>query len=232
VPRRGSRRGPNWKKLGIYAVVAVALAAAWRYTPLQDFFTAANIREWAGIVRKTPWAPFVLVLAYTPASVTFFPRPVLTLVAILAFGLVPGMSYAVAGTQLAALATYYAGRFVSKERIKRLAGDGFEPASKVLRKHGIFAMFALNQVPVPPFAVQGLIAGAARVNVWHYAIGSLLGQAPGVIAWIFFGREMRATLEGTKDISWWQVALVVAVLAVFTFLVRRWFARETAPAAA
>jgi uncharacterized membrane protein YdjX (TVP38/TMEM64 family) len=222
------RRGPDWKKIGIFATVAAALAATWQFTPVKEFLSAGNIREWAGTVRQTPWAPWILVLAYTPASVVLFPRAILTLVAILAFGIAWGMTYSVVGTQLSALAVYYAGRFVSKQRIRRMAGDGFEPASRVLRKHGIFAMFVLNQVPVPPFAVQGLIAGAARINVWHYALGSLLGQAPGVIAWIFFGREVRATLEGTKDISWWQVALIVAVLFVFTYFVRRWFARETA----
>jgi uncharacterized membrane protein YdjX (TVP38/TMEM64 family) len=222
------RRGPDWKKLGIYAAVLVALAAAWRYTPLKDFLSAGNLRDWARAVRETPWAPYALVLSYTPASLVMFPRPILTLVAILAFGIAWGMTYSVAGTMIAALATYYAGRFVSKQRIKRLAGDGFEPASKMLRRHGVIAMFALNQVPVPPFFVQGLIAGAAKVNVWHYALGSLLGQAPGIVAWIFFGREVRATIEGTKDISWWQVALIVGAMLAFTFVVRRWFARETA----
>jgi phospholipase D1/2 len=226
------RRGPNWKKLGIYMAIAVALAAAWRFTPLKEVLTSGNLREWARLVRETAWAPFALVLAYTPAALLLFPRPVLTLVAILAFGIALGMACAVAGMMVAALATYYAGRFISRDRLKRLAGEGFEPASKVLRRHGVIAMFALNQVPVPPFAVQGMLAGAARVNVWHYALGSLLGMAPGVLAWTLFGREVRATLEGSQSISWWQVAMIVVVLAVFTVLVRRWFARETTDQAA
>ena len=207
------------------------MAAAWRFTPLKEYFTYGNIREWARVVRETSWAPYALVLAYTPAALLLFPRPLLTLVAILAFGIWWGMTFAVAGAMIAALAIYVAGRFVSKERVKRMAGDGFEAATKVLRRHGVIAMFVLNQVPVPPFAVQSLMAGVARVNVWHYAIGSLLGMAPGVLAWTLFGREARAAIEGTADISWWQVALIVAVLIGLTLYVRRWFARETAKTA-
>ena len=42
--------------------------------------------------------------------------------------------------------------------------DETGPAVKVLRNHGVLAIFALNQLPVPRFALQGFIAGAIRVN--------------------------------------------------------------------
>ena len=116
------RRGPDWKKLGIFVAAVVALAAAWRFTPLKDLITADNIRSWARVVRQTPWAPFLLVLAYTPAALLFFPRQLLTLLAILAFGLWWGLSYATGGIMFVALVLYVAGRFISKERVKRMAG--------------------------------------------------------------------------------------------------------------
>jgi uncharacterized membrane protein YdjX (TVP38/TMEM64 family) len=128
----------------------------------------------------------------------------------------------------AALATYYAGRVMPEQKMRRLAGAALDPAVKVLRKHAVLAMFVLNQVPVPPFAVQGVIAGGIRVNVWHYALGSLLGMAPALAVWTVFGGQLARALEDPSKISWWLIALAIVMLAVFTYFVRQWFAAQAA----
>jgi len=104
------RRRPDWRKLGLLILAAAALAAAWRYTPLKDLVAPENVSKWARAVREVWWAPIVLVLGYTPAAVLMIPRPVLTLFAVIAFGVWLGLAYAAAGIMAAALATYYAGR--------------------------------------------------------------------------------------------------------------------------
>jgi phospholipase D1/2 len=217
------RRRPPWYKIALFTLVLAGLAAAWRYTPLKEVITSENITAWARVVRELWWAPVALVVAYTPAAVLMVPRPVLTLFAVLAFGVWLGLAYATAGVMAAALATYYAGRVMPEKKVRRLAGEALAPAVKVLRKHGVLAIFALNQVPVPPFAVQGLIAGGIRVNVWHYALGSFLGLVPTLAAWTVFGDQIARALEEPSDISWWAIAAVIAVLAAFTYFVRRWF---------
>lgn len=222
--RRDGR--PDWRKLGLLVLAVAALAAAWRYTPLKEFLAPESITKWARAVREVWWAPFALVFAYTPAAVLMIPRPVLTLFAVIAFGLWLGLAYAAAGIMVAALATYYAGRVMPEQKMRRLAGAALDPAVKVLRKHGVLAMFVLNQVPVPPFAVQGVIAGGIRVNVWHYALGSLLGIAPALAAWSVFGDQVTRALEDPSKISWWLIALAIIVLAVLTYFVRQWFAKQ------
>lgn len=217
---------PAWHKIALFVLVAAALGAAWRYTPLSELVTADNVNGWARAVRATWWAPAALVLAYTPAAILMFPRPLLTLIAVIAFGLWQGVAYAVAGILLSAMITYYVGRFLPQDSVRRLAGKSFEPAIKVLRNHSVLAIFALNQVPLPPFAVQGMIAGAVRINAWHYALGSLLGLAPTVLAWTVFGHQLAGALRDSSGMNLWIVAGVVVVLAVLSFFVRRWFARQ------
>ena len=208
------------------AGVVLALALAWRYTPLNEFLSRENVREWARAARETPWAPVAVILAYTPAALFMFPRPFLTLLTIIAFGRWLGAGYSGAGIMLAAMATYYAGRMMRRETVVRLAGGKLDEAGKVLRSHGILAVFASNQLPVPPFAVQGLIAGAIRIPAWQYAAGSLLGMAPGLLAATVFAGELRAALEDPSSISWWVIALVVVVFAAFIWGVRKWFAKR------
>lgn len=226
--RRHRRLRPAWRKLGLLALAAAALAAAWRYTPFKEFLAPENITTWARAVREVWWAPVALVLAYTPAAVLMIPRPVLTLFAVIAFGIWLGLAYAAAGIMAAALATYYAGRVMPERKMRRLAGAALDPAVNVLRKHGVLAMFVLNQVPVPPFAVQGVIAGGIRVNVWHYALGSLLGLAPALVAWTVFADQVARALEDPSKISLWLIALVIVALAALTYFVRRWFATQGA----
>jgi phospholipase D1/2 len=206
--------------------VLVLLALAWRFTPLSELITRENALDWARAARDTRWAPVAVILAYTPAALFMLPRPFLTLLALVAFGRWLGLAYSAAGIMLAAMATYYAGRMMRRETVIRLAGGKLEEAGEVLREHGVVAVFASNMVPVPPFAVQGLIAGAIRIPAWQYALGSLLGMAPGLLAASVFANELRAALEDPSSISWWLIGAAVLVFAGFVWGVRRWFARR------
>ena len=226
--KRAGRRRPAWGKLALGAATLLVLALAWKFTPLAEFLTRENAVAWARAARENRWAPVAVILAYTPAAMLMFPRPFLTLLTIIAFGRWLGFAYSAAGIMLAAMATYYAGRMMQRKTVLRFAGEGFEDASKVLREHGIAAVFASNQIPVPPFFLQGIIAGAIRIPAWQYAVGSLLGMAPGLVAAFFFAGELRSWLEDPANINWWIVAAAAAAFIAFGWWVRRWFARRMA----
>jgi phospholipase D1/2 len=221
---RRARRGPAWGRLAAIVLVCAALAAAWRYTPLSEFVTAERTIAWARAVRGTPWAPVVVVLIYTPAAFVMFPRPLLTLLTVIAFGPWLGFAYGMAGILLSALATYYTGRIMRPKTVERLAGAKFDNVRKVLREHGLAAMTAIRIVPGPPFALEGIIAGAMRIRLWHYMAGTFIGMTPGVLATSVFGDQLTRALEDPSTINWWLVAAVLIAFAVLTWLVRRWFA--------
>jgi len=123
-----------------------------------------------------------LVAAYTPAAFVLLPRPLLTLVSVMTFGVLFGLAYSTTGVLIAALVTYYAGCTVPKKTLKRLAGDALEPAGKLLREHGVIAVFGSNMVPTPPFVVQNMIAGAVRIPLWKFMLGTFLALLPGMLA--------------------------------------------------
>src|SRR5687768_18594825 len=99
----------------------------------------------------------VLILAYIPAAFVLLPRPLITLVSVVTFGVLVGLVYSTAGVLLAALVTYYAGRLLPQKTLERLAGDAPEPAGKLLREHGALAVFGSNMLPAPPSVVQNMI---------------------------------------------------------------------------
>ena len=220
------RKGPAWGKLALILLAAAALAAVWRWTPLAEIVTAERIIGWTRTVRETWWAPIVLVLAYTPAAFVLLPRPLLTLVSVMTFGVLWGLVYATSGVLIAAVVTYYAGRLLPKKTLQRLAGDALEPAGKLLREHGVVAVFGANMVPTPPFVVQNMIAGAVRIPLWKFLLGTSLSLLPGMLAWTVFGDQINAALEDTSKISWWLVGAALLLLTAFTFLARRFLAKR------
>jgi uncharacterized membrane protein YdjX (TVP38/TMEM64 family) len=222
---------PAWRKLGLIALVLLALAAAWRFTPLAALLTPQRVMAFARAVGGTAWAPFALMAAYTPAAFVLFPRPLLTLLAMVAFGLVLGCLYAAVGVVAAALATYCVGRWLPDKTVRRLAGTRFERATGVLRRHGILAIFAGNMLPTPPFVVQGILAGAARIKLWHYIAGTLLSLVPGLIAAMIFGHQIIAALEDASRVSYPLLGATAVGLIVVTALAARWLSRQASHAA-
>ena len=219
------RRRPAWGKIALAALFMLALAAAWRFSPLADYLTHERIAGWAHAARRTPWAPLLLILAYTPAAFVLFPRPVLTVISIVAFGAWLGLAYAVAGILGAALATYCVGRYTPREKVRRIVGDALDDAAQIFRGHAVVGVFAANMVPVPPFGVQGIIAGCMRLNVWQYALGTLLSVLPTAILLAFFGHQVSAGLEGNASV--WLLGLPLLGMAIFVLLGRRWARRRT-----
>ena len=221
------RRRPAWGKILAIVLVIAALAAAWRYTPLHDYITGPRLVEWAKAIREHPASAILLVLAYVPTAFVMLPRPVLTLIGVIAFGPWIGFAYAMAGVMLSALVTYYIGRFVRPERVKRIAGDHFDRVRQLLAEHGFAAMFAIRVAPLAPFIVGSVLAGAARTNVFHYSAATVLGMAPGLLATSVFGSEISSALQGRSDISYIAIGVAIVALAAVTWFAARWLKRQT-----
>ena len=220
------RRSPAWGKLLAIVVVIAALAAAWRYTPLSEYITAERITGWARAIRGWAWAPLVVMFLYTPAAFVMFPRPVLTLLTVIAFGPWLGFAYGMAGIIGSALVTYYVGRLLPEKTMQRLAGDKLDDVIRALRRRGLMAMLAVRIIPVAPFAVEGFIAGAVPIKLWDYTLGTFLGMLPGVLATSVFGGQLTAALEDPSTINWWIVGGVILAMVALTWYVKRWFASQ------
>ena len=224
--RMAGKNRPAWGKIGALVALIALLAAAWRWTPLAEIATAENILAWTRAVRDTWWSPLVLLAAYTVGAFVLFPRPVLTLVAVMTFGVRWGLVYATLGILLAALVTYYTGRLMKRDTLRRIAGDGVDKASKPVKKHGVIAIFAANMLPTPPFAVQNMIAGAMRIKLWEFMTGTALALIPGILAWTVFGDQIMNALDDASNVNYWLIAAAVAFFILFIVGARYWIKKS------
>ena len=226
APSTTRKRRPAWGKIAAIALAIAALAAAWRWTPLGEYATAENIITWTRTVRDTWWAPFALVGAYVAGAFVLFPRPVLTLVSVMTFGVKFGLVYATAGILVAALVSYYAGRVLKRETVRRIAGDALDAAAKPVKAHGVLATFAANMVPTPPFVVQNMIAGAMRLKLWEFMLGTLLALIPGILAWTVFGDQIMHALDDAGNVNYWLIGGALLLLVGFIFAARWWLKKK------
>jgi phospholipase D1/2 len=220
------RDGPAWGRIALIALVVAAMTATWRYTPLRDHLTPERVFDWAQTFGRTWWAPIAVMAAYTPACLTMFPRPLITLFAVIAFGPWLGFVYSMSGILLAALATYVIGVRLPKETVHRLAGPKMDGIAEVLRRRGLIASLAVRIVPAAPFAIEGFIAGNIRIKLSDYLLGTFLGMLPGTLTTTVFGDQIQTALEDPSRINWWLVGGVLAMFVVMIAFVRRWFAKE------
>ena len=219
----------HWWKLIAAACVIAGLAAIWKFTPLAQWLEPERVTGWAREFGGKRWAPLLVIAAYTPACIVMFPRPVITLFAVVAFGPWLGFLYAMLGIELAAWVTYMAGRRFDRRTVHRVAGRNLHRMLEVMRKRGLLAMTALRLVPLAPFAVEGVVAGAVRIKLWHFLVGTGLGMLPGTLAATILSDQLQAALEDPGRVNYWLIAGAVLLVMLATLFVRRWLIGAASP---
>ena len=227
TPRRARSA---WFVPAVVLVAAGLLTALWRYTPLAAWANASSITAWAAGFSQLRGAALLVFLAYTPASILMFPRPLLTLLAVAAFGAWQGFGIAFGGILVAGAATYAIGLRLDRQGVRRIARGKLNRLSEVLRHRGLLAMTAVRLVPVAPFSVVNVVAGALRVRPLHFMLGTAIGILPGTLFATVFGDQLVAGLRDPRSINPWLIAALVAiggVLSTAVWLMRRWLTAAT-----
>jgi uncharacterized membrane protein YdjX (TVP38/TMEM64 family) len=206
---------PGWDRVAGVLIVLAGLTALWRFTPLADVAYAERIRGWIAATGDAWWAPIAVVAAYTPASIVMFPRPLITVAAVAAFGPWLGFTYAMAGILIAAWLSYHAGRRMRRSTVRRLGGERLHRLSRALRARGLLAVVLIRLVPVAPFVIEGIVAGAIRIPWWHFMAGTFLGMLPGVVAATVLGGVLEAALHDPGRIDGRVLGAALVVLVVF-----------------
>jgi uncharacterized membrane protein YdjX (TVP38/TMEM64 family) len=214
------------KLIGALLGGAIALTLAWRYTPLADVLTPDNAIAWFQRFAGYWWAPLAVILAYTPASLVMFPRWLITLMAVAAFGPWAAFAYAQTGVLVASIAGYVAGELVNRDTVRRLAGPRVNQLSAVLQRRGLIAVTIVRLVPIAPFMVVNAVMGAMRIRLHHFLIGTVLGMMPGMLATTVLGDQMTAALADPTRVNGWLIALAGVALAGLAAFGHWWLRRK------
>lgn len=208
------------------SVLFIALAAAWRWTALGEWLDPNLLASKVQQLSTAPWGPVAAVAAFVGAALVAVPVTLLILVTAVVFGPVTGALVALIGSVAASLAGYGLGHYVGRPAVERLADGGLGRLSRRLAQHGILTVVTVRIVPIAPFAVINLFAGASHLGIRDFLLGTAVGMAPAIIAMSVFAEGLLSLLR-KADLR--AVALVlVGVLAVggLTWYGRRMLAND------
>jgi phospholipase D1/2 len=205
------RRGPVLKVVAA-AVLIVGLALAWQFTPLSEFADADLVRHSLAAFAQNPWAPILVLATFVAAGFVAFPVTILIAATAAAFGPWPGLAYAAGGVLVSASITYVVGAKLGKEALRNVLGPRLNRIRRRIARQGIIAVAAIRLVPLAPFTVVNLVAGASAIRPLDYLAGTALGMFPGLIVLSVLGHQIVRILTHPTPAD---VALLAAAVAAW-----------------
>ncbi len=196
-----------------FGVALSCLAAIWRWV-LGDWARPEDLLKQAHLFWKMPLAPLMVVGAYLLAAFFLIPLTIMVLLTGFLLGPLYGFLYGWAGSLITALILFGIGHSLGRERVRWLAGRRVNRVSYRLARHGFLAVAVLHILPVAPFTIINLVAGASRVSLRHYLIGTTIGMMPFVLGVAVFGDRLMAAV---RDPGWFTLS-VLGGLSVLLYL--------------
>lgn len=198
------------------------LAGLWRWTPAGDWMDIASAKAAAEWIRRQPMTPLLVFGGYVVGGLIVFPVTLMVIATVLVFGPWWGLFYALIGSELSAIALFWIGRLMGQNTVRRFAGSLINRLSQKLSKSGVMTVITFRIVPVAPFSVINLVAGVSEIQLKDFALGTLVGMVPGVLAIVLLADRISASMQ-TPDLGRFT-ALAAVMLAVVVGLVwlRRW----------
>jgi phosphatidylserine/phosphatidylglycerophosphate/cardiolipin synthase-like enzyme/uncharacterized membrane protein YdjX (TVP38/TMEM64 family) len=230
-------RAPAHRRIvvGVSMLLALlALAAAWRWTPLGEYLNVDSLSGFVAGFRGYAAAPFIVLGAFVLGGLIVVPVTLLIVVTALAFGPWEAFAYSVAGVMASAGLVYGLGHALGRDTVRRFAGSKLNRLSRRLAQRGVLTMAIVRLIPVAPFTVVNLVAGASHIRFRDFIAGTAVGMIPGIAAITLFVDRVGATLRDPGPGTVLVLAAVVLALVLGMYGLRRWVLRRTKdePAAA
>lgn len=205
-----SRRRPLLAAAGILMALAVVLglSLAWTMTPLAEWTDPALWEGWLQSI-DAGWAALAVIALFVLSGLVVFPVTVMIAVTAAIFGAWPGFLYAAAGTLASALVTYGLGHWLGVNGLRQFFGPRINFLARSFAKRGIPAVTLVRLVPVAPFSLINLAAGAIRIPVLDYTAGTVLGLAPGLALMSLLGHNVTEMLRAP---TFFGIATVIGVV--------------------
>ncbi len=196
-------------------VAALLLALAWSTTDLAGWAQPERLQQSLHGLAGTGWGPPLVIAAFVLGGMVMFPVTVLIAATAAAYGAWPGLAYAGAGALASALAGYLVGLLAGEKALRAVMGPRLHRIRDGIARRGIVAVATIRLVPIAPFTLVNLVAGAARIPILDFVLGTAIGLAPGLLVLSTLGDRLLSILT---DPSPAQIGILLAVVAAWIAL--------------
>lgn len=211
--------------IALFIGALLLLAALWRWTPVGEFFSVERINGWMQQISDSQFTPLILLGLYLVGGLIVFPLVLLVAATAVIFGPWLGLAYALGGSLASAMLTYWIGSYLGRDALRRVAGSRIDRLDRWLSDRGILTVVTVRVIPIAPFTIVNLVAGASRISFRDYAIGTVLGMSPGIALMVLFLDRLTTAVQNPSTGTFVIVAVIgVAAVAAFAglrYLLRR-----------
>ncbi|HNT57049.1 MAG TPA: VTT domain-containing protein [Syntrophales bacterium] len=205
----------------LFLAILVVLAILWRWSPLGDILDLDALVAWAEPVRVSPAAPLIVVAGFMLGGLLVFPVTLLIAATALLFDPLQGFVNATLGALSSAILLYLIGAFLGGDTLHRITGERVNRVSRVIARRGILTISALRIIPVAPFSVINLVAGASHIRFIDYVIGTILGMTPGIVVITLFASSLKDFVVHPCVRNILIIAGIFALALILLFLLKR-----------
>ncbi|SDZ03761.1 VTT domain-containing protein [Nitrosomonas halophila] len=196
---------------------AVFTAGLWKWSVLGDWI--ALQREVIDV--SQPLSLFVTTLGFALAGLLAVPVTLLVILVAVFFDFWPGIFYTISGALLSTLMGYAAGYFLGRKTVTQLAGHRLNRLSRQLIKNGLMAVIRVRLVPVAPFAIINLVAGATHLYLKNLILGTLLGMLPGILIIFLFVELLVSAIDNPEPDAIISFVIFVGSIALVLFMLKK-----------
>ena len=226
-PVAASRPIWRWLVLAVYLSMLAGLTMLLRRPDMRHWLDPQALSEMGRALLAVPLGPLAVIGAYVVAAMLGMPVLVLITVGALIFSPWPGMAYALAGMVAGATATYGLGRYTGAQTMDRWTQGRLALLSRHLQHRGLLTVILVRVMPVAPFIMVNLVAGALRVKPRDFVLGTFLGLLPGTIMISLFMTRLTAAWRHPSASSYIALLACVLVLIVVFWWVSKKLRRIT-----
>jgi uncharacterized membrane protein YdjX (TVP38/TMEM64 family) len=199
-------------------------------TPLTDWLALDQWIDAGASLRDSGWAPLAVVLVYCAAGLLAFPLLALVAATAMVFGPVLGPVYTLAGALSSAALTFALGRALGRETVRKLAGSRINELSRRLARRGLVAVAFVRMLPIAPFSIVNVVAGASHIRWSDFLLGTVIGLTPGIVTLTFFVDRVIAAIREPGAGTFALLAVAAAVIVGLAWVLRRKLQRGDPPA--
>jgi uncharacterized membrane protein YdjX (TVP38/TMEM64 family)/phosphatidylserine/phosphatidylglycerophosphate/cardiolipin synthase-like enzyme len=200
---------------GIFLALIILLTASWYWTPLRNLVDPRFLAERAATAKDFPYSILVVTGSYLLGSVILFPITILILSTIFLYGPAWGFGYSLFGSVIAAAFTYLIGRKLARNRVRQLAGKKLNRISKLISKKGLLTIVIARMLPIAPFSIVNIVAGASHIRFIDFILGTAIGMLPGLIGMTLFGNSLKSAVRNPDPVS---ILILIVVIGSLLFL--------------
>ena len=199
-------------KIGTVALALLLLALVWSLTPIARLANPEAVAAAMAAISTSPWRLAIVLGCFLGAGLVVFPMLLLIIACAAVFGPGLGFVYSSVGLLASAALNYAIGTCLGRELLLNTLGRRFDSTRSALMRRGLVTTAVVRAIPMSPFALVSVVAGAIDIRFLDYLIGTSIGiMVPVILLTVATEQTTRLLTEPSAT----QLALLVGVIALW-----------------